>query len=98
MAVSPARHPPGEPPLTRNARAITAALVVAVLASCSKATPDCDPTDPLAPCFGGGGTVDNIVVTSAIDSVIDVGGTAQMTGQARNGAGSPITVTLAWTS
>lgn len=98
QAVSPANHPSGSTPLTRNVCAITAALVVAVLASCSKASQDCDPTDPLAPCFAGGGAIDTIVVTSAIDSVMDVGGTAQMTGEARNAAGSPVTVTLAWTS
>jgi len=72
-------------------------MVVLLLGACSKAERACDPTDPL--CGGGGGSqIDTIVVTSAIDTVIDVGATAQMTGQARTSSGTPVTVTLAWTS
>jgi hypothetical protein len=83
--------------LNRRVYGALAPLAVLLLGACSKAERACDPTDPL--CGGGGGNaIDTIVVTSAIDSVIDVGATTQMTGQARTSAGTPVTVTLAWTS
>jgi hypothetical protein len=73
-------------------------MAVLLLGACSKAERACDPTDPL--CGGGGGNpIDTIVVTSAIDSVIDVGATTQLTSVARDGNGATVSVAnWGWTS
>lgn len=69
------------------------------LGACSKAERACDPTDPLCGGGGGGNPIDTIVVTSAIDTVIDVGATTQLTPVARDANGVAVTVsTWGWTS
>ncbi|MGE0160131.1 MAG: Ig-like domain-containing protein [Gemmatimonadales bacterium] len=82
--------------MIRTTYAVLAPVAILLLGACKKAEPGgCDPTDPLC---GGGSAIDTIVVSSAIDSVIDVGATSQMTAQARTSSGTPVSATMAWTS
>lgn len=78
---------------TRNF-ALAASAAVLVLASCKGAEQVCNPTDPLC---GGAGGITAIAVTSAIDTVIANGRTAQMTAVASNASGN-VSVTFGWTS
>ena len=80
-------------------------LLVAVTllaASCTGATPVCSPSDPLCGGSGGGGstpTVTAIAVTSPIvGTVMAVGRTAQLSANASDASGNPITVTFSWSS
>lgn len=87
-------------PLDRSpfAYLLVAALTLAA-AACTGASEVCDPTDPL--CGGGppGPTVSAIVVTSPIvDTVMAVGRTAQLSANATDSGGNPVTVTFTWTS
>ncbi len=76
--------------------AYAAPLVFLLLAACKEASPGgCNPTDPLC----AGGAIDTIEVVSAIDSVIDVGSTAQATALARDAGGVGVSVPIwGWTS
>jgi hypothetical protein len=84
--------------LRRKVRAITSALVVGVLAACSKASTDCAPTDPL--CGDGGQVAASVTINSPVDTVMAVGRTTTMTATARDASGNPVSPqpSFTWTS
>lgn len=83
---------------SRSGACLLAAAATLALAACQAATPvPCPPTDPLCGPQTGP-TVTAVAVTSAIDTVMAVGATAQLSAAATDGSGNPVTVTFSWTS